>query len=387
MRNFFSEEDEDSFGPGTDLVLSIFAVLMILIALGVNHYSSELDELYTERKNFILNINNLKDEKKSLEEDIVKNSIFIDKINELKINIDKLKIEKGLLKNENNKLKISNEEIIKKIEIIKVNNLTLRNESLELAALKDIVEILKKDNETLKTSSEKLSRDFKVTSLALESEKLDLLALKNRVIFLINDNKKLQESENRLILGYKEINNEKNEIEAKYVALQKKSKILFTIQEGRGYENFDPNKSVLKMSAKVEIRGSIRKILSSFGQANQIEVIGYASAEPYLEKISIDKNLDLSAARAVSVAHYLTSLGVPYQCISARGVGRSRSQHLSSWLLANNRSLKDWDDLWRDDGIRPIMKSKHENKLSKERRIEIRAVYDEESKCLYKGKL
>jgi flagellar motor protein MotB len=42
------DEDDDSFGPGTDLIVSLLAILLIAIALGANIYQNKLDKAVSE---------------------------------------------------------------------------------------------------------------------------------------------------------------------------------------------------------------------------------------------------------------------------------------------------------------------------------------------------
>jgi cell division protein FtsB len=46
-RNLF-DDDDDSFGPGTDLIISLLAILLITIALGANLYQKKIDKAVSE---------------------------------------------------------------------------------------------------------------------------------------------------------------------------------------------------------------------------------------------------------------------------------------------------------------------------------------------------
>lgn len=46
-RNLF-DDDDDSFGPGTDLIISLLAILLITIALGANLFQKKLDKAVSE---------------------------------------------------------------------------------------------------------------------------------------------------------------------------------------------------------------------------------------------------------------------------------------------------------------------------------------------------
>jgi outer membrane protein OmpA-like peptidoglycan-associated protein len=44
------DDDDDGFGPGTDLIISLLAVLLISIALGANIYQKQIDSAKTKNK-------------------------------------------------------------------------------------------------------------------------------------------------------------------------------------------------------------------------------------------------------------------------------------------------------------------------------------------------
>ena len=66
-RNLF-DDDDDSFGPGTDLIISLLAILLITIALGANLFQKKLDkavyELEETKKKVELAETKIKDLKK-----------------------------------------------------------------------------------------------------------------------------------------------------------------------------------------------------------------------------------------------------------------------------------------------------------------------------------
>ena len=112
------------------------------------------------------------------------------------------------------------------------------------------------------------------------------------------------------------------------------------------------------------------------GQANQIKIVGYASPEPRSFSVGEDRNLNLSADRAVAVAHHLNDLGISYDCMYIVGFGRGRSRILHDWLKKDDgRSIRSWDRL------KPYNKALIANRLKTERKVLIYAVFDKESEC------
>jgi outer membrane protein OmpA-like peptidoglycan-associated protein len=153
--------------------------------------------------------------------------------------------------------------------------------------------------------------------------------------------------------------------------------------DGTNTAFFEQSSSELSEPAQKLIDGAMlsigRKVLES--EANQIEIVGYASPEPS-STADHDTNLDLSSARAEAVAHYLARRGVPYECMNVRGVGRGRSDLLYDMFLARRpgSTLRQWDAMFTGPRGRDFMSSV-ESDLASERRVEIVTENDADSKC------
>ena len=153
--------------------------------------------------------------------------------------------------------------------------------------------------------------------------------------------------------------------------------------DGTNAAFFQRDKSDLTDLAQRLISGSLltigRKALEV--GANQLEVTGYASPEPSVKE-GRDSNLDLSSQRAEAVAHYLALRGIPYSCMSVRGVGRGRSHLLYDVYLtaAPDVAVTDWDALFEGERGRQFLLSRGKQ-LASERRVEIVVAHDSESKC------
>jgi len=94
----------------------------------------------------------------------------------------------------------------------------------------------------------------------------------------------------------------------------KKDRVIILSKVG-GFEPFKKGSAILTERAKYNLRGQLNKITDYIKarEANQINVIGYASPEPHKGSSDRDENLNLSVERAVSVAHFLKQQGVPYE--------------------------------------------------------------------------
>lgn len=145
---------------------------------------------------------------------------------------------------------------------------------------------------------------------------------------------------------------------------------------------FELNSNRLTYSAKERLKPQAKKILELLkgGSANQLNILGYASPEPKNigKYTAMDGNLDLSANRSVAVAHYLHSLGIPYECISVTGYGRGRSEILNDWKKRGPQyTTKAWDKNYSWYGNSPS----YRRKSRRERKVVLSVVFVKESKC------
>jgi outer membrane protein OmpA-like peptidoglycan-associated protein len=150
---------------------------------------------------------------------------------------------------------------------------------------------------------------------------------------------------------------------------------------------FKRGKSVLTEAARRKLRNESHKIISELAKksANQVNILGYASLDPRKKTVRglpADDNLDLSAKRAVAVAHYLKSLGILYECMKVTGFGRGRSQLLSDWKQNGwNRTMDKWDKKWNSKRKSEKRNLRNSPEYKKERKVVLQVVYDKESKC------
>lgn len=153
--------------------------------------------------------------------------------------------------------------------------------------------------------------------------------------------------------------------------------------DGRNVSFFDRNSAELHPAMRQLIAGYIptlaRLVLAN--RTNEIEVTGFASPEPS-GVAGKDANLDISAERSIAVAHYLAQLGVPYQCLSVSGFGRGRSEILYGSYMKRSpqNTVESWDNLMAGDKGREL-RSRLEEQMSEERRVEIAVVVDRNSSC------
>ena len=85
-------------------------------------------------------------------------------------------------------------------------------------------------------------------------------------------------------------------------------------------------------------------------QANQlvVEVQGLTLAYESPVTRQAEGQLDLSADRAVATVHELAARGLPYMCMVPIGLGRSRSAALRGQIERGQEALKSWDALMQN---------------------------------------
>lgn len=175
------------------------------------------------------------------------------------------------------------------------------------------------------------------------------------------------------------------------VALEQKDKgrepmiSIGEIVEVKGFEPFLKNRNQLSEPGKAaiirQIGGSLELLSSS--TANMLLIEGHASPEPNRREGSpSDVNLDLSALRAASVAHFLNEKGVPYACMAVVGHGRARSKLIRRIIgKGGNEAMVQWDQLFGDATFRQELQTRFDEALRGDRRIVMRAVQDDTSYC------
>ena len=145
---------------------------------------------------------------------------------------------------------------------------------------------------------------------------------------------------------------------------------------------FERDKAVLTPRAKAQLLHEVPAILDALetSYCNQLLVEGYASPEApsRLSRAARERwNLKLSVDRSMAVIDYLYRHGVPYECMSVTGFGRSHSLVLANWLKYDPmRSIIEWDDEWGD-----WASEIGETALAEERVVRIFGIYHESSLC------
>lgn len=147
-----------------------------------------------------------------------------------------------------------------------------------------------------------------------------------------------------------------------------------------GAPYFEQNDRRLTGQAVAALDAEVGRFVGALrgGAYNQIQIIGYASAESAKGNLQERqrRNFALSLARATAVADHLYNRGIPYECISVSGFGRSHSRVLASWLSSHpGEGIRDWDEHGQ------YSSQVEDEELARERRVEIWGIWHPDSQC------
>lgn len=414
-----SEVNDVEMGPGMDLVVSILAFVILVLAI-----------LALERK-----MNNAESEAlpappKIIQEPDTRNKVpfEIDKLNALiasnsakleqastalLLAEDKLKSFEALLAEKDKQLVQAIEELVEKD---KANSL-----------LMDDLTQTQKHTEALK---EQLGDQnaFSAASLAdREKKNADEILrlgdeLTNALALLAATNKKSQEKSLRLdefVSKMTEVEDEKAQLsdqlrkarqqnqklskasgakvqslsqqiqslegllkEAEAQLRENRRRMRVELRDRGDLEIFDQGKATLTARGRVQLYGrlipSLRSAVAT-GQPNVLRVAGHASPERMARgiRVGFDNNLQLSAERSLTIAYELASLGVSLRCISVEGHGRSRSPALK--LVSPDLGLKEFDAHY--DAQNAATKRQFLQRVAQERRVVVLVTREADGQC------
>ncbi len=257
MKNLhsFITEDNDVFGPGTDLVVSLAAVLIILIAANTNSFSQKLEE----QNQIIVSSQELKIKNKECEEDKREFENTLQKIED-----DKQELENTLQKIEANKQELEN---------------TLQKCEADKQELDDII----KDNEIGQVDIKDVEKNQMeiVNRIAANYNRKPYKIDENRYGISINIYKK-----NDIFI--------QNDVTIQRISFG--SHILFDVDNVHLKEN---GKQVMTTV------GNIFK--QKLGVIKEIQIQGHA--DPRASR-KFSSNLELAAHRAIEVFKHLQDLGI-----------------------------------------------------------------------------
>jgi outer membrane protein OmpA-like peptidoglycan-associated protein len=364
------EQNDGEMGPGIDLVMSILAFVVMLLAILANEDRIQLAEL----RSALPAASVAPSTAAHLEADVIEVAARAD----LERQLDTIKSDLDSSQELASKLSHRNTELEEKTGALIVAELIQKNRIAELEVL------LKNDDqeerlraalsEQLATKEEELNEALSALTLA-ESETEQLLAdATEKLARLEEENQSLN----------KEISDNEAEIAAAENLLNvQKNRIAITLNDEQELKIFEVGKSELTTLGRRKLYSLLPHLKHEVitKRSNVLRIAGYASPE-YSSGGSdlgdLDRNLALSSERALTIAHELARLGISLRCIAIEAYGRSRSE-IAKAMLRPNQDLEAFDEHYRP--LSNAEKQRLEASFDKERRVEILTTYEEGGQC------
>lgn len=362
-------------GPGMDLVISILAFVMLVLAV-----------LALERK-----ISNANSEAKPQSSEVTEKT---DSQAANKREIERLNF---LVKAQNEEIKNANEEKIQAEEKLKnantlldINDRDLKFYSKKISEKDGKNAVLTENLAISRRRAEILEKKVKAVALTLSilrKEKAEAISLLAYQLRQANDkNKKITddtdekvESLNQKIQSLQNLLNETN------AQLQENSRrIPVELSDSGDLRIFESGKASLTAEGRSRFYRLIPELKRAIdsNQPNVLRVAGHASPERAVKRgrLNFDNNLQLSAERSLTIAYELASLGVSLRCISIEGHGRSRSPTLKD--IHADFGLKGFDIAFAKQNDQ--LKQRFLRNVAGERRVEVLVTREKEGQCSHK---
>lgn len=380
-----NETADEEMGPGMDLVISLLAFVVLVLAVLAVDYRTELDPetiSQTAQSEAALNasITSLQSKLDSVtaarNAEVTKLKAIIASLNEestsassaaeaqraeLAAKIEELKGQLNSAARSASWFRRQNSDLNEKIEY-----LTLRIQTLEISEveLEETKALLNTADTSLNTVSQERDQIAALLKL-IKSEAFEFRGIIRDLSAEVEDLKQ------KLALALFELNTQRNRISV-------------TLNDERNLSIFKSNSDKLSGPGRIEFYKLVVNLARKSRQqkTNVIRVAGHASPESRAGPASyrnLDGNLELSSDRALTIAHELANLGIPMRCIVIEGYGRGRSK-VASQRVPPSALLSDYNaefkrlsrtDRYRDD-IFP-----------RERKVDILATSEDQGQCDY----
>lgn len=312
-RNKYFQE-EPGFGPEMDLVISLFAISIIVIAIGTGIYNAIFSDLNQQ-------ISKLLEENRLLNSDL-QSQVDIQQI------IDQLREQSVSLSEqtqqfEKSQISVSALNHSEKLSTESINNLTAR-----ITKLQDTMQLYLNDESQTNSSQRQQLSDLLLILDGL-LQRLDglikLLPSLEELAKLKSENQKM-----KAILAMKDTREE-----------------LFSTIDDENVTYFENNHIELSQALKKELMDVIDVIKEKMdsGEANHVVVEGYASYTPPKNRNKGEyANMKFSMDRINNVSSFLLQQGLAVDCISAIWYGRGKLDSFAQLKKLNpNITLAQYD--------------------------------------------
>lgn len=169
--------------------------------------------------------------------------------------------------------------------------------------------------------------------------------------------------------------------EARSQLLENRRRIPVELSDSGDLRIFEAGKASLTTEGRRRLYQLMPELTRAIalGQPNVLRVAGHASPERMAKGIrqGFDNNLQLSAERSLTIAYELASLGFSLRCISIEGHGRSRSPTLKG--VHADLGFENFDIEYEKQSRRT--KQQFLQRVAPERRVEVLVTREREGQC------
>ena len=169
--------------------------------------------------------------------------------------------------------------------------------------------------------------------------------------------------------------------EARSQLLENRRRIPVELSDSGDLRIFEAGKASLTTEGRRRLYQLMPELTRAIalGQPNVLRVAGHASPERMAKGIrqGFDNNLQLSAERSLTIAYELASLGFSLRCISMEGHGRSRSPTLKG--VHADLGFENFDIEYEKQSRRT--KQQFLQRVAPERRVEVLVTREREGQC------
>lgn len=169
--------------------------------------------------------------------------------------------------------------------------------------------------------------------------------------------------------------------EARSQLLENRRRIPVELSDSGDLRIFEAGKASLTTEGRRRLYQLMPELTRAIalGQPNVLRVAGHASPERMAKGIrqGFDNNLQLSAERSLTIAYELASLGFSLRCISMEGHGRARSPTLKG--VHADLGFENFDIEYEKQSRRT--KQQFLQRVAPERRVEVLVTREREGQC------
>jgi outer membrane protein OmpA-like peptidoglycan-associated protein len=344
-------QDSDELGPGSDLVISMFALAMLVVALIGSGFVSQGEDTSAAKA-----------------------------VAALTAQISDLTAQRDAAQQARRDTEAAAQSKVAQLSLLHTlqNDLAERNQHIaemqrELSATKAGLQA--------EIAAHSTSGDAqRITALEMQLRQQEVRAadMKLTLDLITTKASQAERDKHALEVDNSQLNAKVNTLEAQIEALKQAAmptNSFLTLRDSAGTSYFPNGSAEISRDGRQLLLNTLRQKadLVRSRQLNTIVIEGYTSPDPRRSPDGVDTNEQLAFDRADAVAKILIDAGIPRRCVALMSYGRNRSELLYGpdgiKPYGTERDAAEFDRDYRSGAL-----SLPDDKLAAERRIEIRAV-------------